>query len=51
MVFKCTWAQTANEACDLIHRIMLEAEADTIIKGKSMVSEEVELNHYLKRAA
>lgn len=42
------WAQTANEACDLIHRIMLDAEADTIIKGKSMVSEEVELNHYLE---
>lgn len=42
------WAETPDEACAIIHRIATEAGAQRVIKGKSMVSEEVELNHYLE---
>lgn len=42
------WAETPEEACAIIHRIATEAGATRVIKGKSMVSEEVELNHYLE---
>lgn len=42
------WADTPDEACAIIHRIATDAGAQRVIKGKSMVSEEVELNHYLE---
>jgi L-lactate dehydrogenase complex protein LldF len=41
------WAETAAEAQDIVAGIMAQAQADLIVKGKSMVSEEVELNHAL----
>ncbi|MEY4591915.1 MAG: hypothetical protein RIR18_810 [Pseudomonadota bacterium] len=42
------WAKNASEAQTLIADIMVKADAKLIVKGKSMVSEEVELNHALE---
>jgi len=41
------WAETADEANAIIHRIAQAKQARRVIKGKSMASEEIELNHYL----
>jgi L-lactate dehydrogenase complex protein LldF len=41
------WAETADEANSIIHRIAQSHGARRVIKGKSMASEEIELNHYL----
>lgn len=41
------WAETAEEANAIIHRIAQSRGARRVIKGKSMASEEMELNHYL----
>jgi L-lactate dehydrogenase complex protein LldF len=41
------WAQTAAEANEIVLRIAQSHGAQRIIKGKSMASEEMELNHYL----
>ncbi|MCM8594268.1 LutB/LldF family L-lactate oxidation iron-sulfur protein [Accumulibacter sp.] len=41
------WAETAEEACTVIIDIARRHSAKLIVKGKSMVSEEVELNHAL----
>jgi len=38
------WAQTPTEAVDIIKTITKDANATSIIKGKSMVSEEIHLN-------
>jgi L-lactate dehydrogenase complex protein LldF len=43
------WAETADEANAIIHRIAQARQARRVIKGKSMASEEVELNHYLEQ--
>lgn len=42
------WAATADEANAIILRIAQARQATSVIKGKSMASEEIELNHYLK---
>ncbi|MCH9806891.1 MAG: iron-sulfur cluster-binding protein [Alphaproteobacteria bacterium] len=42
------WAQTADDACSAILRICSEADARLVTKGKSMVSEEIGLNHRLE---
>ncbi|AZN36831.1 iron-sulfur cluster-binding protein [Iodobacter ciconiae] len=42
------WAETPQEANQIIHGILQQQQARTLIKGKSMVSEEIELNHYLQ---
>ncbi|MFP5390513.1 MAG: LutB/LldF family L-lactate oxidation iron-sulfur protein [Gammaproteobacteria bacterium] len=42
------WAETADEANRIVHGIAEKARARTVIKGKSMASEEIELNHYLE---
>ncbi|RZI43183.1 iron-sulfur cluster-binding protein [Herbaspirillum sp. HC18] len=42
------WAQTADEANAIILRIAQSRHAKRLIKGKSMASEEIELNHYLE---
>ncbi len=42
------WAENASEAQTIIADIMAKADAKLIVKGKSMVSEEVELNHALE---
>ena len=42
------YASNANEACKVVLDLMNEKGIDTILKGKSMASEEIGLNHYLK---
>ncbi|WP_286720331.1 LUD domain-containing protein [Thalassolituus sp. UBA2009] len=42
------WAETADEACTIIHDILTANNARTVVKGKSMVTEEIELNHFLE---
>jgi L-lactate dehydrogenase complex protein LldF len=42
------WAETAEQANEIIHGIARRANARNIIKGKSMASEEIEMNHYLE---
>ncbi|MFL6689940.1 MAG: lactate utilization protein B [Alphaproteobacteria bacterium] len=41
------WARDAREARDIVLAILRDAAAKTVIKGKSMLSEEVGLNHFL----
>ncbi|MBC8210386.1 MAG: iron-sulfur cluster-binding protein [Gammaproteobacteria bacterium] len=43
------WAETAQQANEIIYQILHAADAKTLVKGKSMVSEETELNHYLEQ--
>ena len=42
------WAETADDANRIVLEIAQAASARTIIKGKSMASEEIELNHYMQ---
>ena len=42
------WAETAAEANAIVLAILREAGATRVIKGKSMVSEEIGLNHHLE---
>jgi L-lactate dehydrogenase complex protein LldF len=44
---KVHWAENATQANEIIHSILNNANAKTVVKGKSMVSEEIELNEYL----
>jgi len=41
------WADTAEDANAIVHEIIAARRAQRVIKGKSMASEEIELNHYL----
>ena len=41
------WANDADEACHIVSNICSARHAKRVIKGKSMVSEEMELNDYL----
>ncbi len=43
------WAETAVEANNLVLDIMRSHDATRLVKGKSMVSEEMELNAFLQR--
>ncbi len=43
------WAETPEQANAIIHDILRAAEARSVVKGKSMVSEETGLNHYLEQ--
>lgn len=43
------WAETGEQANEIIYNIMQAANAKSLVKGKSMVSEETELNHYLEQ--
>ncbi len=45
---KVHWAESSEQANEIIYRILEEADAQTLVKGKSMVSEEIEMNHYLE---
>jgi len=47
---KVHWARTAEEACDIVKEIVRNAGADEVVKSKSMVGEEIELNHALEAA-
>ena len=44
------WAQTAEEACQIVKKICLDTDARLVAKGKSMVSEEMGLNSVLEEA-
>ena len=44
------WARNAEEARGIVLDILRDAGARTVIKGKSMVSEEIELNPHLEKA-
>lgn len=43
------WAETSDQACEIIHDIISEQNGKLAVKGKSMVSEEIGLNHYLEK--
>lgn len=43
------WAETTEQANEIIVGILNKENAKTVVKGKSMVSEETELNHYLEQ--
>jgi len=43
------WAATAEEACTAVLRIMQARDAKKIVKSKTMVSEEIALEHFLKK--
>jgi L-lactate dehydrogenase complex protein LldF len=47
---KVHWAVTAAEACEIVKTIAENAGAREIVKAKTMVSEEIELNHALEAA-
>lgn len=42
------WASSDLQACEIIYEIMKEKKVGKILKGKSMASEEIGLNHYLE---
>ncbi|GFK92870.1 Lactate utilization protein B [Fundidesulfovibrio magnetotacticus] len=42
------WAETTEEANRIVLSILRAHGADTVVKGKSMVSEEMGLNHFLE---
>ncbi|HKS97283.1 MAG TPA: LUD domain-containing protein, partial [Terriglobia bacterium] len=44
------WAETGEDACRMIVEIARRAGAREVVKGKTMVSEEIELNHALEAA-
>lgn len=46
--FKIHWAKDSNEANEIILSLMQKNGSNTILKGKSMASEEIHLNAYLK---
>lgn len=46
--FKVHWASDANEANEIILSLMQKNASNMILKGKSMASEEIHLNQYLK---
>jgi L-lactate dehydrogenase complex protein LldF len=43
------WARDGDEACRVITEICQQRQAKSVIKGKSMVTEEMELNAYLEQ--
>jgi len=43
------WAETPEQANAIIHGILDAENARSVVKGKSMVSEETGLNHYLEQ--
>lgn len=46
--FKIHWAKDSTQANEIILSLMKEKNANVLLKGKSMVSEEIHLNAYLK---
>ncbi|NVK39800.1 MAG: iron-sulfur cluster-binding protein [Oceanospirillaceae bacterium] len=43
------WCRTSDDACRTILDICRQVDARTVTKGKSMVSEEIDLNDYLQK--
>ncbi|WP_276883804.1 LutB/LldF family L-lactate oxidation iron-sulfur protein [Campylobacter cuniculorum] len=46
---KVHWASSDEDACELIYELMQQKKITKILKGKSMASEEIGLNHYLEK--
>lgn len=46
---KVLWAETAAQALSQIHKICKEKNCKTIVKSKSMVTEEIKLNDFLHK--
>ncbi|MEO6837930.1 MAG: LutB/LldF family L-lactate oxidation iron-sulfur protein [Ginsengibacter sp.] len=46
---KVIWAQNSQEALDEILNICKEKNCKTVVKSKSMVTEEIHLNHFLEK--
>jgi L-lactate dehydrogenase complex protein LldF len=46
---KVIWAKDSKEACHYVLEVARQAQAKTIVKAKSMVSEEIGLNHFLEQ--
>ena len=46
---KLIWAETAEEALATILQICREKKTRTVVKSKSMVTEEIHLNHFLEQ--
>ncbi|PAF41825.1 LutB/LldF family L-lactate oxidation iron-sulfur protein [Helicobacter sp. 11S03491-1] len=46
---KIHWANDAKEANEIICKLAKQHQVTKILKGKSMASEEIHLNHYLKQ--
>src|SRR5690606_759532 len=46
---KVLWAENAQEALDSILKICLDKQCKTIVKSKSMVTEEIHLNAFLEK--
>jgi len=42
------WAENENEAIEAIKKILIENQAKSVVKSKSMTTEEIELNHHLE---
>ncbi|MDZ7851825.1 MAG: LutB/LldF family L-lactate oxidation iron-sulfur protein [Halomonas sp.] len=47
---KVHWAEDGEQACRIIREICESRDATSVVKGKSMVSEEMHLNAYLEEA-
>jgi L-lactate dehydrogenase complex protein LldF len=47
---KVHWAETAEDARRIVLEICRKADAKTVTKGKSMITEEIELNDHLEKA-
>ncbi len=43
------WASSSEDACEIIYELMKEKNIRKILKGKSMASEEIGLNHFLEK--
>jgi L-lactate dehydrogenase complex protein LldF len=43
------WASTAESACEAVHSILKARGATRLVKAKTMVSEEIELDDYLRK--
>lgn len=46
---KVIWAETADQALEEILKICREKACRTVVKSKSMVTEEIQLNHFLEQ--
>jgi L-lactate dehydrogenase complex protein LldF len=46
---KVIWAEDAQQALDAIGKICEEKNCKTLVKSKSMVTEEIHLNHFLEK--
>ncbi|MBL7732358.1 MAG: iron-sulfur cluster-binding protein [Chitinophagaceae bacterium] len=46
---KVIWAEDAQQALDAIHKICVEKNCKTLVKSKSMVTEEIHLNDFLQK--